>query len=416
VGIGVALLFALAGSAAAQPVYSGGAGSTPLAPVQPGSVPPALFPPGTAPALFPTSGPATRPSVPPPPALSPPASPPPSNIQTLSFAEDHAPMREVPTGLSEIIPPPDKHHGNDEHETPEYLTPFAPNHGGWYTSGEYLLMRARNTDFDYAIRGSSVGLATAGPIDSLKYQLGSGLHTELGYRYGEGKWETAFAYTYFGDHGGATDVAGPGQVLFPTLTRPGLTDRALTANVHTNLDYQLFDMIVGRRMVVDDNFALRWLAGFRFTDIRQTFNANYNGADANQDAINTRSRFMGFGPIVGLEAVLGGWRGFHLYSRATAGLISGQSNNELLETNNLGSTTYVNTHYDVRKIVPNGNLSLGGGWQYRTLSIRAGYQISYWEGIFERPRFVDDVSPGKIITRPANLTLEGLFFQVGLSF
>jgi hypothetical protein len=411
-GIGVALLFVLGGTAAAQPVPAGGAG--PLAPGQP---------PGAPPPLFPSASPAGGPSGPVP-ALIPSGSPsgassgaaPGGGVQPLSFAEDHGPLRELPGGLGELVPPPDKHELGD-HTIPEYLTPFAPAHRGWYADGEFLLMRARSTDMDYAITGSNVGLGTVGPIDTLNFKLSAGLRTEVGYRFGDqGKWEAAFGYTYFGDHGGVTTVAGPGQVLFPTLTRPGLTDTALAANVSTTLDYQLFDLIVARRVVVDDNFAVRAIGGFRFADIRQSLNASYNGDDARQDSVYTGSRFQGFGPIVGLESVLGGWHGFHLYSKASVGLLSGLNTNPLLETNDAGGTTYVNTTYNVRKVVPTGTVGIGGGWQYNNLSIRAGYEITEWNDIFERPRFTDDVTPGKIVTRPSNLTLEGLFIQVRYSF
>jgi hypothetical protein len=404
---GFALLFAVVGTAAAQPpAYPGvGVGGPPGYPGMPAPMPP-TFQPGGPPGAF-------LPAPPLPPAL-----PPGSSSQTLStLADDHPPMKVLPTdGLPELIPPPDKHHGQDDHEVPGWMTPFVPTHGGWFTGGEFLLMRPRNTDFDYAIRNSGGGLGTVGPIDSLKYGLGTGLRAEVGYRYGEGKWESVFAYTYFNGGGNATEFADGGGVLLPTLTRPGLTDRALTATANADLDYQLYDMLVGRRMMVDENFAIRWLGGFRFADIRQTFNAYYDGADARHAAVVTRSRFQGFGPLVGAEAVLGGWHGFHLYSRASAGLISGRDSNRVLETNDSGATTYVNTNYDTRKVVSVTSVAIGGGWQYRTFFFRAGYEITQWSGIFERPRFVDDVGQGKVITRPSNLTLEGLFLQTGLSF
>jgi hypothetical protein len=267
----------------------------------------------------------------------------------------------------------------------------------------------------HAIANNNTGLGTSGPIESLKYGLGTGLRAEVGYHYGDSLWETAFAYTYFNSGGNSTIFAGGGALL-PTLTRPGLTDRATSAMANADLDYQLFDMIAARRMLVDEHFAIRWLGGFRFSDIRQTFNAFYGGGDARNAAVNTRSRFQGFGPMVGGEAILGGWHGFHLYTRATAAMLTGRDTNQLVETNDSGATTYVNTTYNVRKVVPMGSIAIGGGWQYRTFYFRAGYEITHWNGIFERPRFVDDVSQGKFITRPSNLTLEGLFLQVGLSF
>lgn len=383
---GIALLFAVAGPAAAQP---GG-----FAPVPPGPLPNAVVP-GAQPFV-------------------PPGAP---GISATAFADDHPPLRDLGK-LGDIVPPPDKHggHGHGEHEIDGFMTPFLPHHGGWYVGGEFLLMRPRNTDLDFAIPATTPGLATNGPIESLKYGLGTGLRVEGGYRFGEGKWESAFAYTYFNGSGDASAFAGPNSVLLPTLTRPGLTDRATSALVTADLDYNLFDILMARRVHVDEHFAIRWIGGFRLTEIKQTFNALYDGADARRAAVNTRSSFEGFGPIVGGEAVLVGWNGLHLYGRATGGLVTGRNTNRLIETNDNGGTTYTNTRYDVRKVVPMGSLALGGGWQYKSISIRAGYEVTHWQGIFERPRFVDDVSRGKVVTRPANLTLEGLFIQVGLSF
>jgi hypothetical protein len=213
--------------------------------------------------------------------------------------------------------------------------------------------------------------------------------------------------------GGESVQAGPGQTLFPTMTRPGLTDTVLTASASAALNYNLFDVQLGRRFQIDDHFAMRGYAGFRFADITQTMNAGYNGLDANQAAVSTRSSFNGFGPILGGEAILGGWRGFHAYARFTGGLISGTSANSLVETNDGGNTLYANVPYNVEKVVPVATLAIGGGWQYRSVSLRFGYEVTQWFGLTERVRFTDDVSQGAFISRPGNLSLNGLFIQLG---
>src|SRR5262245_22789152 len=83
VWIGVGVLLIVAGTAAAQPVYSG-AGAGPSGPVTP------AFLPGTPPA----------------PTLTPPS----SSIQTIAAISDELPhAKEIPSGLPELIPPPDKH-------------------------------------------------------------------------------------------------------------------------------------------------------------------------------------------------------------------------------------------------------------------------------------------------------------------
>ncbi|MBN9119999.1 MAG: hypothetical protein J0I06_12690 [Planctomycetes bacterium] len=392
VWLGVGLLLATAGAAVAQPVYPGGGGT---------AAPPSAF----------------MPAMPPMPSTLPQPMPGP-DIKTLSGAADELPpVKELPGGLPELIPAPDRHHGAcGGHEIDGFMTPFIPAHGGWYSQAEFLLQRPRNSDLDFAFVNSTTGLGTVGPLESLKYELGTGVRAEVGYRYGEGKWETAFAYTYLTAGTDRTLNAGPGQVLLPTLTRPGLTDRALTALGNLDLDYQTFDMLIARRTLVDEHFGVRWIGGFRFTDIRQILNMAYDGLDARQAAVASRSRFQGFGPIVGAEAVLAGWKGFHMYTRATGGLLTGRNINQLVETNDAGASTYVNTHYDVRKVVPTASVAIGAGWQYRSISLRGGYEITHYQGIFERPRFTDDVGQGKVNTRPANLTLEGLFLQAAVSY
>ncbi|MCE9567613.1 MAG: hypothetical protein K8U57_36900 [Planctomycetes bacterium] len=340
----------------------------------------------------------------------PPASPPTAGAPPLG----EAPLRDLtPPEFTDLVPPPDPHaaHGN----TPGCLTPTVPGHAGFYGTAEYLLFKARTGASDYAIVNSTGGLATAGPIQTLSYAQSSGVRAEGGYRFSAG-WDVAFGYTYFLTDGNALTNAGPGQVLLPTLTRPGLTDNATSALASANLNYNLYDMMIGKRFAIDDHFAIRGFAGFRFAQINQRFSTLYNGLDANLAVVNSQSRFNGFGPMIGGEAILNFCRGFHGYARASGGLITGTSHNTLQETNDGGATIYANTQYNVRQVVPVSTIAIGGGWQYRTVSIRAGYEITQWFGLAEPTRFVDDVGQGKINTRSTNLSLEGFFIQFGLTF
>ena len=382
--VGVCAVLVFAGGAAAQTGGAFGSASTPLAPLTPPGGPPAAFPPAT-----PSTG---------------------SPVRSLaSLPEDQLPVKDLtPSNVFHDLHPEEKHHG---HEVPGCLASVVPEHGGWYANAEFLLMRPRNSDFDVVVRAPSTGLGTVGPIESFKYSPGTGLRAEIGYVADGGKWDVAFAYTYFTASDDYTSFAGANQVLLPTFTRPGLTDRVLTATGNADLDYQLFDMLGGRRFAIEENLAIRAIAGFRFTDIRQTLDVAFDGGDARKAAVKTRSRFQGFGPLVGAEATLAGPKGFHLYTRATGGFLTGNSVNAVIETNDSGATTYVNTRNDVRKVVPFGSLAIGGGWQYRSVAIRAGYEITHFQDIFERPRFVDDVSQGKVINRASSLSLEGLFIQ-----
>ncbi|WP_439631143.1 Lpg1974 family pore-forming outer membrane protein [Gemmata sp.] len=336
--------------------------------------------------------------------VAPPASPP--------AAAGEAPLRDVtPPEFADLIPPPDPHaHGH----TPGCLTPSAPQHAGFYGTAEYLLFRVHNGSLDYAQLNPTSGLAIAGPVQNATFDLGSGVRTELGYHFEKG-WDLGFGYTYFNTQGNQSVTAGAGQVILPTLTRPGLTDTALTATANTSLNYNVYDMIVGKRLVLDEHFTFRAIGGLRFAEINQRFNTLYNGLDAVNATVTSSSRFSGFGPIIGGEAVLNVCGGFHGYARTTGGLLTGRSRNAVLETNDGGATTYVNTQYNVRKVVPLASIAVGGGWQYRTVSIRAGYEVTQWFGLTEPVRYTDDVG-SQLDTRPSNLSLEGFFVQFGLTF
>jgi hypothetical protein len=318
----------------------------------------------------------------------------------------------TPPEFADLHPPP-KHPG--EHRVPGHLAPVVPEHAGFYAQAEYLLFRPRSGGFDFASINASPGLATAGGLESLKYDRGNGLRVEGGYRFGAG-WDGGFAYTYLKADAANSLLAGPGQVLLPSLTRPGLTDTATSANAFADLTYNTYDLLLGKRLLVDEHAAVRLLAGFRFAEIRQRFEVRYDGLDAVGAVVTNRNQFEGFGPFVGGEAVVGGWHGLHGYVRTFGGLLTGRSMNALLETNNNGGTTLTDSRFGFRKVVPFGSVAVGAGYQYRTISLRAGYEIIHYWGVTEPVRFTDTVSQGKLITRPSDLSLEGFFVQAGLAF
>jgi hypothetical protein len=312
----------------------------------------------------------------------------------------------------DLIPPNEVHR---DQRAAGHLAPSYPAHAGFYGNAEYLLFRPRSDSFDYVVSNANGGLATVGSVQTANYDLGNGLRAELGYRF-ECGWEASFAYTYLQAGGIDAVAARPGQVLLPTISRPGLIDNVFSASTGVNLNFSLYDMMIGKRFRLDENFAYRGFAGLRFADVKQSINAGFDGLDARTATVSRSSRFRGFGPIVGGEGVLSGPRGFHAYARATAGLLMGQSNNNFVETNDAGATLYVDSQYNVWKCVPIASVAVGGGWQYRTISIRAGYEITHLFGVTDPLRFIDDVGQGKLSTRPSNLSLDGFFVQIGLTF
>jgi hypothetical protein len=386
----------------------GAAWAQPVAPIRPTDLPPA------APVVIPPSPPKFLPpgsSVPPSePKFLPPNSP--ARLPAV-IPPVEAPLKDLtPPGFATDVPAVHPVY----HEVPGHLRPAAPQEGGPFASAEFLLLRARRSAFDFAMIGDPTGLVPVGPIRSLNYDLQGGFRGELGHRFGGSNWEAFFAYTYY--HSSAFDsLLAPGsQVLFPTLTKPGLTNTATFASAQASLDYNTYDLLLGKRFVVDNHLALRLFGGIRFASIQQDFDAFYEGIDARSAAVNVNSKFQGVGPLFGGEAVWAGWKGFHLYARGSGGLLTGQSDNPYIESNSAGNTLYASTANDIRKVVPVASVGIGAGWQYRSVSLRVGYEITNYFGVIDQPRFTDDVGLGKLTTRSSDLSLEGLFFQLGLAF
>lgn len=325
---------------------------------------------------------------------------------------DHPPLKDItPKEFDKHHEEPHLHHGEGEGN----LGPIVPHDPGLFVNAEALVMRPRRGGLDFGIVNPG-GLAVVGPVERLNYDITAGFRGEFGYQFGCHGWDVAFGYTYFRTAAEGFLSAPAGGALLPTLTRPGLITQARESQAQANLNYNLYDMLVGKRFVVDDNFAVRTFSGFRFASITQDFNTTYNGLDARGAGVGLNSRFQGFGPLAGAEAVLVAKYGFHLYAKATGGLLTGLSKNPYYEANDLGNTVYVNSGYDVRKVVPLLSVGIGGGWQYKSVWLRGGYEITNYFGLIDQPRLTDDVTPGKLVVQTSNLSLEGLFFQVGVNF
>jgi hypothetical protein len=287
--------------------------------------------------------------------------------------------------------------------------------GGFFGTAEYLLLRPRRGATEFVTASGSTAPVAVGPVETLTYEQRSGVRANLGYRLpGEG-WDVAAGYTFVRSGADKLVTAPAGGVLYPTLTRPGVVDTANTAAASASFEYNVFDAEVGKRFRTErGNF--RVFAGARFATIRQDFDVNYDGRDAQQSRVVTRNGFDGFGPIVGGDVAVNVYRGFQLYARANGGLLTGRVNAPLTETNQNGLTTVTDIRYGVRKVVPTAHLGIGGGWQSGRVSIRAGYEITNWFGLLEAPRVTSEFSPGRVQSRSESLSLEGLFVQLGVAF
>ncbi|HEY2784443.1 MAG TPA: Lpg1974 family pore-forming outer membrane protein [Fimbriiglobus sp.] len=286
---------------------------------------------------------------------------------------------------------------------------------GLVGSFEYLLLRPRRENLGFALVSSTTAPTPIGQTEALNFDRNSGVRAAVGYRFGEG-WDASFAYSYFRATAGGSAAAPIGGILYPTLTRPGFVDSALVGSASAGVLQNVYDAEFGRRIACGDSYSARVYAGFRFADITQDFSAIYDGRDAAGSVVSTTNKFQGFGPIVGFEGAITVWRKFQLYGKASGGLLTGTSNAGLTETNQNGQSVYASYDSSTRKVVPTGTVGIGAGWQAGRLSVKAGYEISYWGSLIDTTRLSSDFSPGKTTTTSESLSLEGFFFRMGWEF
>ena len=283
-------------------------------------------------------------------------------------------------------------------------------------SAEYLLAFPRRGNMDFAIPDATNNRTPEGSVQSLDWGASSGVRAALGWR-PAGAWlEASFAYSYINGYDQQLLTAPPGGLLYATQTRPGLVDSAASANASARLAYNVFDLTIGRTVLLDNFFSLRWSTGARLAAIYQTLDTTYNGLQADNTRVLDQNTYIGGGLTASGE---GRWtlpNNFSLFGHGGAALISGQRTALLQETDHAGATVNANITDQAWQVVPVLELGVGLSWQRDGYSVSVGYEITNWFGLVNRPQFVDDLSDGKFGRRQSDLSVEAVYFRLSKSF
>jgi hypothetical protein len=284
------------------------------------------------------------------------------------------------------------------------------------TSAEYIIARPRRRANDYVIVDPNDNLTPEGTIKNVQYSTDSAFRLGAGYRPGGSAWEFMFTYFYLHDGNDRNATAPPGGVLYATLTRPGIIDIADVAAASASLNMNVYDLESIRFFQVDNDFSFKLSFGTRFANMDQTLQAFYFGGDANGAAVRSHVCFDSFGLTLGGQGEWVFWRSFRLFGRARGSLLMADFDNTLIETNNGGGTVLANVREGYHQVVPVIELASGVAWEYRNLRVAIGYELQNWFNVIDSPTFIDDFAEGKLGRRKSDLGIEGVSFQVGLTF
>jgi len=334
-----------------------------------------------------------------------------------------AAAQESPYGRATTLPTTELHAGLPDYTPPELLRPppagiddSGPPMGGFYAAVEFLYLTPRERGLDFAVVDPRNDLVPAGTVQTLNYRPNVAVRGSIAYALPGRGWDLGFTYTYFTARDEFGVAAPDGGLLYPTLTRAGLTDEAGAASAHAHLTLNIYDVTAGRTWEPDEFSRLRLFGGVRVATVHQAFDAGYVGRDADAAFVDTKQGWTGTGPLFGAETWCQVGGGFGLFGRATGALLTGTMTSPFTETNNAGATVYTDLRDKYALTVPMVTLAVGVSYEYRGLFIRAGYEVTQFFSLFERPAFVDSFAEGKFVRQPSNLALDGLFVQMGLTF
>jgi hypothetical protein len=311
------------------------------------------------------------------------------------------------------LTPPDLPGGT--HSACDVLTGTA-SPGAWFAIADYLLWRPRIDANDYALVDPQLDLTPQGRIQNVAHDTRSGLRVGLGRRLPGSGWDVGVWYTYLHSTGSDAVLVPPGGVIYPTLTRPGVTDTATRAAARARLDYHVFDLDIGRRVVLDPYCSLRVFGGVRFASLDLDLRAIYDGGVARNAEVLTRSRLDAVGPTAGAEARWAVSEGLGLFGTARGGLLYGDFDGRVRESNAGGAVLVADVTDRFTGVAPVVSIGLGGDWRWKTLVLAAGYEVTHWFNAVTRPTLTDDFADGKVLRRRGDLSLDGIFLRVGLAY
>jgi hypothetical protein len=318
-------------------------------------------------------------------------------------------------------------HEHEGHEASIHFEEIEHPGNGISPRIDYLLWRARRRALDFAIVDPFDNGIPEGPIESVFYDTDIGIRAGFTFSLPNPEWEFAAYYTYFHAHGNQTFTAPPGGVIYPTVLSPIGPREVTGAFAQANVDLDIVDVQFGPRLAIGECVAFQVYGGLRSGHINMKYNAYYTGGDAggidaNFNFTGTRYfdevRFRGLGLRLGGEGTYKVCEYATVFLRGSTSILSGRFSESHMEDNGTAILTQlVNVAEKWEQLVPVVELGIGVTYQFREdMRLALGYEFSHWFGMVDSADFVDDVAVGKLTRRTSDLTFEGLFLQLAVSF
>ncbi|NQT11715.1 MAG: hypothetical protein HQ582_03130 [Planctomycetes bacterium] len=321
---------------------------------------------------------------------------------------------------------------------------------GWFVSAEYLYWRTSRSCRPYVGLNSTGGFDpnenTVVELEGADFDRDSGFRASFGRGFGS-CWDVALTYSYFSNDGSAFADDSDARLL-PLQAHPGWIAASVSlstspgveeATAALGLDYNTYDLEMGRRFSLCDSLTGRAFAGVRGAQIDQDSVYGYFNIDSGTGAVNAydrvtqRSEMHGWGFRTGgsLNWNVRGSCRWSLFSRTAVSLLLAETTNTrtevIYDTDPLSALQgrLVATG-ECNDVVPALELAIGVRYDHDQFWLAAGYEFSTWFNMVNDIRFAEDTNPGDpssqqpetqvIAVDRGSISFDGLFATAGCDF
>ena len=282
---------------------------------------------------------------------------------------------------------------------------------GVFASVDYLHWTLRRRDQDYAITSEPGAIViSGGEVHELEYAGAPGVRTLMGYQ-GANGWKIGVGYMMYDteSQGSAEDGLG---TLYATRSHPDLNRRAGVATATSSLDMNMLDLEVQNTLTLGNRAELTLLGSFRWADVGQGFNVEYQGIDFPVGGVvDSRADTSGFGLRIGANGRCELSDRIYLVAGAETSLLHATTNISLVET--AGSTQIVDVSDAYSQVLPGLGAHAGAGVQWGQVQIELGYEMQAWFDLGDRMSFLDDQHLGIFSHSNHNLLMDGFYLRLG---
>lgn len=287
-----------------------------------------------------------------------------------------------------------------------------------YYGVEHVNWKMRRRDLDFAVTHDNQALAIgSGEIKELSFDRDDNFKAIIGVNLADG-WKAGVVYSNFRTSESMSLASLSGETLFSTRSHPRFNEEAFDANIHALFDTNTFDAEVRGDIALSDKSSITVFGGFRWMDVGQNVQTNYDGIDFAEGVITQKQQSDLFGLRIGGLGKFQATEKFYVFGSIESTLAYGHHSFSLLESDSESGTPEVLV--DIEDTYSQGHLfavaAFGAGLMLGDYDIRMGYELNYWGGMAGRLVFLDDAHEAMFSHATEDIILDGVFIRLSRGY